>query len=124
MERIPGYTLAEVWERGGTIVSPQWRELERLVATLNNKHHVVHRDLHLGNIMLKTNQSLPSEQKLSGELYLIDFGLSRRTMGAPTDEDYLLTIGNEVIKYTSDRSQVRVLEPVHPGTVGGGVFLY
>lgn len=125
MERIPGYTLAEIQDRGGYIVNPPWKTLLELVTDLNEKHHVLHRDLHLGNIILKTEQKLEDHRnKLSGSLYLIDFGVSKPITDSPTNEDYKLTIGENVIKYQSDVSSVRMLQNSRPGNPDVTPFLY
>lgn len=125
MEKIPGYTLAQINEHGGLIARPSWNELEQMTAFLNNKLHIVHRDLHLGNIMLKTTQDIKEARKtLEGELYFIDFGTARRTFGNPTDEDYTLTIGKDMIKYPTDRSSINILQPLQPGIRGPSPFLY
>lgn len=125
MEKIPGYTLAQINDHGGLIVRPSWSELEKMTAFLNNTLHVIHRDLHLGNIMLKTKQSLKEAgEALEGELYFIDFGTAKRTFSQPADEDYRLTIGNDVIKYISDRSSINMLEPLRSGVRGPSPFLY
>ncbi|OGN34320.1 MAG: hypothetical protein A3I39_01865 [Candidatus Yanofskybacteria bacterium RIFCSPLOWO2_02_FULL_47_9b] len=122
MEKIHGYTLTEINENGGLIVSPTWAELEKLITELNNQRRIVHRDLHPGNIMLQTEQRISSTgRKLSGKLYIIDFGSSKSIFSDnPTLEDFSLTIGNSVIKYTTDHFHVRILKP---RTGGDNLFL-
>ncbi len=125
MERIIGYTLAEIDNRGGLIVEPSWSELDGIIDNLNRNHRVVHRDLHLGNIMLQTRQTIENDRNsLKGKIYIIDFGTSKRIFGQATEEDYNLTIGNNVIRYTSDGSSVRMLKPRMPGIRGETPFLF
>lgn len=111
MERIPGYTLKELEEKGVTITNPTWQELERMLFDLTINKGVVHRDLHKGNIMLKTTDDISKQKTVSGELYFIDFGLSKRIFGGPTPEDFELTIGRDTVKYTEDIKRVEQLKP-------------
>jgi len=122
MEKIRGYTLAQISERGGLIIDPSWTELEKLVLDLNNQKQIVHRDLHIGNIMLQTEQDIiKARRELSGKLYIIDFGSSKRIFSdRPSPDDYTLTIGSSVIKYTTEHSNLRPLKP-RPG--GDNLFL-
>jgi len=119
MEKIMGYDLRQINERGGLIKEPLWSDLERLVIKMNNKHKIVHRDLHPGNIILQTDGKMDWEMK--GKLYVIDFGTSRRTFSDnPSEEDFKLTVGDNVIKYPMDHSNIGTLRP----RVGGNnVFL-
>lgn len=114
MEELPGYTLQEIEAAGAVIKEPAWKELERLIFQLNKKNGVLHRDLGKQNIFLKTQEKLVQGEPISGEVYIIDFGLSKRIMGSPEPEDYTLTIGMDVIRYPSDRGMVEALKPV-PG---------
>ena len=115
MEEFPGYTLEEIQAVGATIEDPSWEELERLIFNLNINAGVVHRDLGNQNIFLKTDQPLEKGAKLSGEINVIDFGLSKKISGdRPDDDDYRLTIGSNMIRYPSDRSKVEALRPI-PG---------
>jgi len=114
MEELPGYTLEEIAAAGATVDGAQWKDLERLVYDLNIKKGVVHRDLGKQNIFLKTGAELKEDATVAGELYLIDFGLSKKIAGSPEPDDYRLTIGNNVIRYQSDRGMVEALKPA-PG---------
>lgn len=126
MEKIVGHTFAEINQHGGHIIEPSWKELDGIIASLNYKHKIIHRDLHLGNIMLKTDQSLTDQEmhKLKGKLYIIDFGASRRVFGELEDSDYTLTIGNNMIRFISDNSSVQMLRPREPGKPGQMPFVF
>lgn len=114
MEELPGYTLQEIEAAGATIENPSWKELEELIFELNINQRVVHRDLGHQNIFLKTNDKLSNDAKLKGEVYLIDFGLSKRISGTPESADYTLTVGNNMIKYKDDQANLEALKP-RPG---------
>lgn len=126
MEKIIGHTLKEIDRRGAHIINPHWQELEKLGDTLNIQHQIVHRDLHLGNIMLQTNQTIEdARHELSGKLYIIDFGTAKRFYGSrPSEDDYKLTIGNSVIKYIPDDSSIRMLKPRRLGTQEETPFIF
>jgi serine/threonine protein kinase len=114
MEELPGYTLQEIEAAGAVIKDPAWKDLERLIFQLNKQNGVIHRDLGKQNIFLKTHEELSEGNSISGEIYLIDFGLSKRIAGSPEPEDYTLTIGGDVVRYPSDRGMVEALKPT-PG---------
>lgn len=126
MEKIVGYTMAEIHRRGGYIIEPPWKELDEIVASLNYKHKIVHRDLHLGNIMLRTNQILEGQEmyELKGKLYIIDFGTSKNIFGQPEKDDYTLTIGNNMIRFIPDDSSIRMLRSREPGKRGQTPFVF
>lgn len=113
MEQIKGYTLEEIERSNAIISNPGWKELENLIKELNINQKIIHRDIHARNIMLETSQTLEDEDmELEGKLYLIDFGLSKKiTTTPPNKNDYLLTIGQNVIRYPEDKSSVDGLEP-------------
>jgi serine/threonine protein kinase len=113
MEELPGYTLQQIEQAGATIAEPGWKQFERLVLDLNRNYHIAHRDLGPQNIFLKTEEKLAPGATLKGELFIIDLGLSKKTGGEPTPEDFTLTIGNSVIKYPKDSQSVERLEPIH-----------
>lgn len=114
MEELEGYTLEEIEAAGAIIENPSWKELDNLIFKLNIEQGVVHRDLGTQNIFFKTNEPLEKGARLSGELFIIDFGLSRKIAGSrPDKDDYRLTIGNSVISYMSnDRASVDNLKPM------------
>jgi hypothetical protein len=112
MEELPGYTLEQIEAAGATIEGAEWKDLERLIYDLNIQKGVVHRDLGKQNIFLKTTEPLVPGGTISGEVNVIDFGLSKRVWGAPEPEDYSLTIGKDMIRYPSDRSYVEALKPL------------
>jgi len=112
MEKISGYTLKEIIAAKAKLVNLSWNDLEQLLIKLHRRHGVAHRDLHAGNIMVKTKETLTPDSELSGEqLVIIDFGLSKRTGGMPTREDYTLTIGKNSIIYPDDRANLEKLTP-------------
>jgi serine/threonine protein kinase len=115
MEELPGYTLKEIEDAGAIIENPSWQELERLIFDLNINQRIAHRDLsNKQNIFIKTNDQLSSGGKIKGEVYIIDFGLSKKTPGTPEPEDFTLTIGRDMIRYPNDRTSVESLKP-RPG---------
>lgn len=122
MEKIEGYSLEEIQKAGAKISKPAWEDLNKLIFDLNINHGIIHRDLHKGNIMIKTDQAAEQGAVLEGDLFLIDFGLSKRIFARPTQEDYQLTIGNEVVQYLQDRRQVDELKP-NPGNSASNVFV-
>jgi tRNA A-37 threonylcarbamoyl transferase component Bud32 len=117
MEELPGYTLEQIQQAGATVAEPGWTKLAQLIVDLNRKYGVAHRDLGTQNIFLKTDEKLVPGAALKGEIFIIDLGLSKRTGGEPTPEDYTLTIGRNVIRYPSDWSNVERLQP-HPAKPG------
>ncbi len=117
MEQIKGYTFKELTEKGAKIGNLKWENLARMVAELNNKHHVAHRDLHTGNIMFATEDEAKPGAEVSGEMYIIDFGTAKRTLGSPTPEDFeeRLTLSSfHVNKFSKDPNMVEGLKP-NPG---------
>ena len=111
MERIAGYNLKQIMDAGAKIIDPKWSDLEKLIIEVHRKHNVAHRDLGPQNIMLATDGKLEPGAKLSGKLVIIDFGLSKATLGEPEDDDYLLTIRNSVIRYGQDFANIDNLRP-------------
>lgn len=111
MERIKGYTLAEIKEKGAQISGATWDDLYRLMFKLNIDHRVVHRDLHPGNIFLETDEELKENGAISGRLRIIDLGLARRIHGRPERDDYTLTIGRDVLKFPEDKALIDQLKP-------------
>lgn len=112
MERIRGYSLAEIDKQKAKIANPSYSDLKQMVFKLNIEHRVVHRDLHSGNVMLETDQTLVPDGQLSGRLFLIDFGLSKRIYSRPTEEDFQLTISHsDVIRYRHDERTIKNLQP-------------
>lgn len=120
MEKISGYNLQQIITAGAKIAKPGWAELERILTELNIKQRIVHRDLHPGNIMLRTHDLLEENVHLDGKLYLIDFGLSKRIQGKPQDDDFRLTIGKDTVIYKNDRKMVDALKP----TISSSPFVY
>jgi len=111
MERVVGYSLRQIIDAGAQIVNPKWSDLERLIVEMHRKYNIAHRDLGPQNIMLETNEKLEPGATLSGRLVIIDFGLSKSIIGEPSDEDYLLTIGDSVIRYQQDFANIDNLKP-------------
>ena len=111
MERVIGYSLKQIIDAGGQIANPKWSDLEKLVVEMHRKYNIAHRDLGPQNIMLETDEKLEPGAKLSGRLVIIDFGLSKNTIGEPSDEDYLLTIGDSIIRYQQDFANIDSLKP-------------
>lgn len=102
MERIRGYSIGEIMDAGAKMSANLKKKFEELLIQFKNKGYV-HRDLHPKNIILKTDQPLEVGAELSGELYLIDFGVAKKFYGSsPEEEDFRLTIGNDVINYPQD----------------------
>ncbi|HVN26148.1 MAG TPA: hypothetical protein VMT99_00645 [Candidatus Paceibacterota bacterium] len=121
MEKVQGYTLQDIKSAGAHIANPAWKDLDRLLFELNISHKVLHRDIHKSNIMLRTSDKLAPGGELSGELVFIDLGRGRKIHGRPTPDDYRLTIGNNVISYTQDKSAVEQLRP-NPRTPDTNIF--
>lgn len=123
MEKIPGYTLKKIIDQQSTIGNLSWKDLENNLIDLNRNHRVAHRDLHPGNIMLKTEDKIEEGSVLNGELVFIDFGLSKKTPGMPAPDDFKLTIGNKSIIYKNDKESIDQLQPKRKTSYGSSPFV-
>jgi len=77
MEKLPAASLDDILHSKGSI--PPWldpdefcKELQDILAEFH-KHHLYHRDMHFGNIMISQKKELQEGDKMG---YIIDFGLS------------------------------------------------
>ncbi|RJQ29934.1 hypothetical protein C4571_00185 [Candidatus Parcubacteria bacterium] len=116
MEEISGYNLQEIIDGEAKIAEPKWSELLSIMTRIK-KQRVVHRDLKPSNIMLKTDQELEAGAELRGEIFVIDFGVSRRVAGSsPDDDDFIEKAPNgSTIHFPRDVDYINALDPKQRG---------
>lgn len=112
MEEITGHTIQSIEESGAKIVEPTWTELKNILLSLNKDFGIVHRDLHSGNIMIKTEDKLEPDAEIRGEIIILDFGNSKKiSFSSPESDDYKLTIGQKTVQFESDEKKLLELKP-------------
>ncbi len=106
MEKLQAKSIDDILRGMGSI--PDWLDIEKFAADLKSfldemhKQGLYHRDMHVGNIMIKQTPVEPEDGKWG---YVIDFGLSGH--GTEGMEPYKKTVAGQVFTYMDDYAIIK-----------------